>query len=185
MHAPCVSYCVVRTAYLLLPRNTRHAIRNTQRLSTSGCNDVIPSAEDHCARLRSLDYRKRSPQKTGPFRPEPAPDPDPGSRNLRRSKEAFKTDSERLVLCIAIPGNWYKKQLTTSTSQLTLYYGVHAFVRRASITAASPRTMRMSPSPIRSEGANWWWGHSHRPRRGSRDRCPPHEGVHAVVQRQL
>ena len=68
---------------------------------------LIPSAEDHCARLSSLDYRKRSPKKTGPFRPEPVPDPDPGSRNLRRSKEAFKTDSERLVACIAIPGNWH------------------------------------------------------------------------------
>ena len=60
---------------------------------------VIPSAEDHCARLSSLDYRKRSPQRTDSFRPP--------SRNLRRSKEAFKTGSERLVTCMAIPGNWY------------------------------------------------------------------------------
>ena len=60
---------------------------------------LIPSAEDRCARLSSLDYRKRSPKRTGPFQPP--------SWNLRRSKEAFKTDSERLVACIAIPGNWY------------------------------------------------------------------------------
>ena len=61
---------------------------------------LIPSAEDHCARLSSLDDRKRSSKKTSSFRPP--------SRILRRSKEAFETDSERLITRIAIPGNWYE-----------------------------------------------------------------------------
>jgi len=43
--------------------------------------------------------RRLLPCKTGSFWPP--------SRNLRRSNEALKTDLERVVTCVAIPGDWY------------------------------------------------------------------------------
>ena len=60
---------------------------------------LIPSTENHYTRLSTLVGRRLPPCETGSFRPP--------SRNLRRSKEALKTDLERLVTCMAILDNWY------------------------------------------------------------------------------
>jgi hypothetical protein len=64
---------------------------------------LIPSTEDHCAHLSTLVNRRLPLCKTGSFRSP--------SRNLHRSKEALKTDLERLVKYMAIPGNRYHKVL--------------------------------------------------------------------------